>query len=84
MIITEASSPIINDFKAHYLHPTRPPQIRDLDVTTHVSPAKSLDEAPPIPWWVIVLATMAGVLILLIIILILWKVSILRKGVLEL
>lgn len=47
--------------------------IRDLDVTTHVSPAKSLDEAPPIPWWVIVLATMAGVLILLIIILILWK-----------
>ncbi|XP_042859779.1 integrin alpha-PS2-like isoform X5 [Penaeus japonicus] len=47
--------------------------IRDLDVTTHVSPAKSLDEAPPIPWWVIVLATMAGVLILLIIILVLWK-----------
>ncbi|XP_069186792.1 integrin alpha-PS2 isoform X4 [Procambarus clarkii] len=47
--------------------------IRDLDVTTPVSPAKSLDEAPQVPWWVIVLATLAGILILLIIILILWK-----------
>ncbi|KAG7170114.1 Integrin alpha-6-like [Homarus americanus] len=43
------------------------------DVMTPVSPAKSLDVAPQVPWWVIVLATLAGILILLIIILILWK-----------
>ncbi|CAL4083658.1 unnamed protein product [Meganyctiphanes norvegica] len=55
-------------------------EIRHLDVTTPVSPAKSLDEAPPIPWWVIVLATMAGVLILLLIILILWKVGFFRRN----
>ncbi|XP_066957943.1 integrin alpha-PS2-like isoform X4 [Macrobrachium rosenbergii] len=54
--------------------------IRALDVTTPVSPAKSLDEAPPIPWWVIVLATMAGVLILLIIILILWKLGFFKRS----
>lgn len=49
-------------------------QIKSLEVATPVSPAKSLDEAPEVPWWVILLATLAGILILAIIILILWKV----------
>ncbi|XP_068245736.1 LOW QUALITY PROTEIN: integrin alpha-PS2-like [Palaemon carinicauda] len=63
----------------HGVSPTIIP-MRSLDVTTPVSPAKSLDEAPPIPWWVIVLATMAGVLILLIIILILWKCGYFKRN----
>ncbi|KAK8754644.1 hypothetical protein OTU49_016988, partial [Cherax quadricarinatus] len=53
--------------------------VRVLDVTTPVSPAKSLDETPQVPWWVIVLATLAGILILLLIILILWKLGFFRR-----
>ncbi|XP_045133240.1 integrin alpha-PS2-like isoform X2 [Portunus trituberculatus] len=48
-------------------------EVKTKDVTTPVSPAKSLDEAPAVPWWVIILAVLAGILILLLIILILWK-----------
>ncbi|KAL7639215.1 UNVERIFIED_CONTAM: hypothetical protein RMT77_010749 [Armadillidium vulgare] len=43
------------------------------NVITPIRSAKSLAEAPPVPWWVILLATLAGILILLLIILILWK-----------
>ncbi|XP_069941612.1 integrin alpha-PS2 [Cherax quadricarinatus] len=54
--------------------------VRVLDVTTPVSPAKSLDETPQVPWWVIVLATLAGILILLLIILILWKCGYFKRN----
>ncbi|RXG73064.1 Integrin alpha-PS2 [Armadillidium vulgare] len=50
------------------------------NVITPIRSAKSLAEAPPVPWWVILLAyLLRGILILLLIILILWKLGFFKR-----
>ncbi|KAK3850277.1 hypothetical protein Pcinc_043006, partial [Petrolisthes cinctipes] len=63
----------------HSINPELLP-VKSLEVATPVAPAKSLDEAPEVPWWVILLATLAGILILAIIILILWKCGYFKRN----
>ncbi|KAG0700605.1 Integrin alpha-PS2 [Chionoecetes opilio] len=54
--------------------------VRSVDVSTLFSPAKSLDEARAVPWWVILLAVLAGILILCLIILLLWKCGYFKRN----
>ena len=51
-------------------------ELRTATVTTELEQLDKEREARAIPWWIIVLSAVAGVLLLLLLIFILWKVRI--------
>lgn len=50
-------------------------ELRTASVTTELEQLDKEREARAIPWWIIVLSAVAGVLLLLLLIFILWKVN---------
>lgn len=72
------SSKMVVDIKKlpYGVRPSSEASVKTASVTTTLDQLDREQEARAIPWWVIVLSAVAGVLLLLLLIYVLWKVII--------
>ena len=70
------SSKIVVDIKElPYGYDASSLMVKTASVTTHLEQLDREQEAKAIPWWIIVLSAVAGILLLLLLIFVLWKVN---------